>query len=147
VVALGWVEGQFAEEFAGGGVDDADVAVLDEDDDVGSGVGPADADGVEPALIPEGDLAGLVDPVVADAVVGVVVAVAGGGLRPGGVDRGGGGPMRQGPVRVRSDRDAVLAFRPARFLGPPPEPGVPLSGHRALRMSRWVLAAHGCRPG
>jgi hypothetical protein len=48
VVALGWVEDELAEELAGGGVDDANVAVLDEDDDVGSGVGSADADGVEP---------------------------------------------------------------------------------------------------
>ena len=49
MVALGRVEGQFAEEFAGGGVDDADVEVLDQDDDAGSGVGSADADGVERA--------------------------------------------------------------------------------------------------
>jgi hypothetical protein len=38
LVAAGDVDGEFAEEFAGGGVDDADVAVGDEDDDVGSGV-------------------------------------------------------------------------------------------------------------
>jgi hypothetical protein len=31
--------------FSAGGVDDVDVQVLDEDDDVGSGVGSADADG------------------------------------------------------------------------------------------------------
>jgi hypothetical protein len=30
---------EFAEEFAGGGVDDADVQVLDEEQDVGSGLG------------------------------------------------------------------------------------------------------------
>ncbi len=35
MVSLGRVEGQFAEEFAGGGVDDADVEVLDQDDDAG----------------------------------------------------------------------------------------------------------------
>jgi hypothetical protein len=63
LVALGGVEDEFAEEFAGGGVDDADVEVLDERDDVGSGVGSADADGVEPATVTEGDLAGLVDSV------------------------------------------------------------------------------------
>jgi hypothetical protein len=38
VVASG-VDGQFAEEVFGGGVDDADVEVVDEQDDVGSGVG------------------------------------------------------------------------------------------------------------
>jgi hypothetical protein len=65
------VEGQLAQEFAGGGVDDADVQVLDEQDDVGSGVGPADADVVELAAVAEGDAAGGVDDVAADAVVGV----------------------------------------------------------------------------
>jgi hypothetical protein len=44
LVALGGVEGEFAEKLAGGGVDDADVEVLHEDEDAGSGVGPADAD-------------------------------------------------------------------------------------------------------
>ena len=83
MVALGWVECEFAEEFAGGGVDDADVEVLNEDEDAGSGVGSADADGVEPAAVAKGDLAAGVDPVVAEAVVGVLVAVAGGGLGAG----------------------------------------------------------------
>jgi hypothetical protein len=66
LVALGWVEDEFSDEFAGGGVDDADVEVGDEDDDAGCGVGSADADGVELAAVPQGDLAGLVDPVTAD---------------------------------------------------------------------------------
>jgi len=57
LVALGGVEGQLAEEFAGGGVDDADVEVLDQDDDAGSGVGSADADGVERPAVAQGDLA------------------------------------------------------------------------------------------
>ena len=48
VVASG-VEDQFAQQFAGGGVDDPDVEVLDEQDDAGSGVGSSDADVVEPA--------------------------------------------------------------------------------------------------
>ena len=65
LVALGGVEDELAEEFAGGGVDDADVEVLDEHEDVGSGVGSADADGVEPAAVAQGDLAGLVDAVAA----------------------------------------------------------------------------------
>jgi hypothetical protein len=77
VVAIG-VEGEFAEELAGGGVDDADVEVGDEQDDVGSGVGSADADVVEAAGVAEGDDAGVVDAVVADAVVGVGVAAVGG---------------------------------------------------------------------
>jgi hypothetical protein len=49
LVALCRVEDEVAEQFAGGGVDDADVEVLDEDDDddAGSGVDSADADRVE----------------------------------------------------------------------------------------------------
>jgi hypothetical protein len=45
------------------------------------------------------------------------------------------GEVRQlrGQVDVKSARSAVLAFRPARFSGPLPAPGVPLSRHRALR--------------
>jgi hypothetical protein len=36
LVVAGGVDGELAEEFAGGGVDDADVQVLDEQQDVGS---------------------------------------------------------------------------------------------------------------
>ena len=43
VVAVG-VDDQVAEQFSGGGVDDSDVVVVDEQGDVGSGVGSADAD-------------------------------------------------------------------------------------------------------
>ena len=50
------------------------MKVLDEQDDAGSGVGSSDADVVESAVVAEGDRAGLVDFVVADAVVGVGVA-------------------------------------------------------------------------
>jgi hypothetical protein len=70
VVAVG-VEDEFAEELAGGGVDDADVQVLDEEKDAGSGVGAADADVVELSVVAEGDEPGVVDAVGADAVVGV----------------------------------------------------------------------------
>ncbi len=69
----------------------ADVEVLDEDEDVGSGVGSSDADVVEPAVDAQGDRAGVVDAVVADAVVGVGAAVAGGGFGSGVVGGGGGG--------------------------------------------------------
>jgi hypothetical protein len=93
LVAPGWVEDEFSDELAGGGVDDADVQVLNEDQDAGSGVGSADADGVEPAVVPQSDLAGLVDPVAADPVMGVLAAVGGGGLGAAGVDGGGGSPV------------------------------------------------------
>jgi hypothetical protein len=81
VVAVG-VEGELAEQFAGGGVDDPDVEVADEEQDVGSGVGPAGADVVEAALVAQGEGAGFADDVGADPVVGVCVAVvlAGGWL-------------------------------------------------------------------
>jgi hypothetical protein len=61
LVVAGGVEGEVAEEFAGGGVDDADVEVGDEEGDGGSGVGHADADVVDPAVVAEGDFAGGVD--------------------------------------------------------------------------------------
>jgi hypothetical protein len=43
LVVAGGVEGEVAERFAGGGVDDPDVEVGDEEDDGGSGVGSAQA--------------------------------------------------------------------------------------------------------
>jgi hypothetical protein len=62
-------------------------------------VGPADADVVELPGVAEGDFAGFVDHVVADPVVGVVLAVFGrGGFRGGGVGGGGGLPVGQGLV-------------------------------------------------
>ena len=66
MVVPGGVEGEVAEEFAGGGVDDADVEVGDEDDDVGSGVFSSDADVVQAAVVAQRDLAGGIDAVVAD---------------------------------------------------------------------------------
>ena len=96
VVAVG-VDGELAEEFAGGGVDDADVVVVDEEHDVGSGVGSSDADVVEAAVESEGDGAAGVDGVVSDSVVGVV-AFVGCGLGSGRVDRGGCGAVRERPV-------------------------------------------------
>ncbi|HJQ45649.1 MAG TPA: hypothetical protein VJ870_04890 [Amycolatopsis sp.] len=65
------VDGEFAEEFSGGGVDGAYVEVVDEEQDVGSGVGSSDADVAEFAGDAQGDAAGGVDLVFADAVVAV----------------------------------------------------------------------------
>jgi hypothetical protein len=50
LVVASWVDDQVAQDLAGGGVDDGDVEVLTEQDDVGSGVGPAEADVAEPFL-------------------------------------------------------------------------------------------------
>ena len=49
------VDCEVSEDFSCGGVDDVDVEVLDEDEDVGSGVGSSDADVVEFAVDPQCD--------------------------------------------------------------------------------------------
>jgi hypothetical protein len=112
-----WIEDQVAEELAGGGVDDADVQVLDEEQDVGSGVGSADADVVQAAGQAQGDAAGLVERVVAESVVGVTGA-AGAGLGAGGR---GGGPVRQRAVRsvvvVGGDEGVEEACSPVMVAG------------------------------
>jgi hypothetical protein len=55
LVDRAWVEGEVGEHFAGGGVDDPYVEVLDSEQDLGSGVGSADADAVQPAGVAQGD--------------------------------------------------------------------------------------------
>ena len=55
MVVPGGVEGEFAEDFSGGGVDDFDVVVLAEDQDAGSVVDSADADVVEASVDAQGD--------------------------------------------------------------------------------------------
>jgi hypothetical protein len=96
LIVAAWIDDQVAQDFSGGGVDDGDVEVLDEQDDVGSGVGSADADVAESAGDAQGDAAGLVDLVASGAVVGVAAAIgAGGGFGQRGVDRGRGGVVRQ----------------------------------------------------
>src|SRR5215210_8216174 len=40
-------------------------------------------------------------------------------------------------AEVRSARGAVTVFRPFRFPGPPPEPGVRVPSHPALDRPRW----------
>ena len=80
LVVPGEVGVQFAQELAGGSVDDPGVQVVDQEQDVGPGVGPADADMAQAAAGAQGDGAVGVDGVAADAVVGVGGAVA----RPGG---------------------------------------------------------------
>jgi len=55
LVAAVWVEGEVAEEFAGGGVDDSDVEVVDDENDWGVFVGAADADVVHSSGVAEAD--------------------------------------------------------------------------------------------
>jgi len=62
LVVLAWVDEQVAQDLAGGGVDHGDVEVLDEQDDVGSGVGSSDADVVELAQAAERSVQRLLAP-------------------------------------------------------------------------------------
>lgn len=77
-LVAGGVDGEFAQEFAGGDVDDSDVEVLDEHGDVGSGVGSSDADVVHFAACAQCDGTGFVDAVVVDSFVSFAVAAVAG---------------------------------------------------------------------
>ena len=100
------VEGELAEEFSGGGVDDVDVEIVDEQDNGGSGVGSPDSDVVESAVDAQGDGSGFVDAVVADPVVAAGVLAGAGGCFGHRVVAGGWGcAVRQRPVRA-----AVVVF-------------------------------------
>ena len=87
VVAF-WVDVSSREELSGDGVHDADFEVLDEQDDVGSGVGSADADVVQFAVDAQRHGAGFVDAVVTDPVVGVGVSGVAGQRFGHGVEQG-----------------------------------------------------------
>src|SRR5215472_1076387 len=99
LVGTGEVEGEGSEDLAGGGVDDANIEVLDEQDDGGSGMGSTDADVEQAAGDPQGDLAGGVDHVMSDSAM-VVECAAGHGRRfgPGVVHGGGGSPVGERAV-------------------------------------------------
>jgi hypothetical protein len=64
LVVLGGVQDEVAEQSASVSVDDANVVVLDQEQDVGSGVGSADADVVEASVVAQGDHAGGADAVL-----------------------------------------------------------------------------------
>ena len=70
LVAAGGVQVELLEELSGDGVGYPDVKIFDEQDDAGSGVTSTDAYVVQAAGVAQGDFAGVVDAVVADAVVG-----------------------------------------------------------------------------
>ena len=97
MVVAGGVDGEFADDLAGLGVDDGDVVVLDEHGDAGSLGGSADADVVETAVESQGDVAGFVDPVGTDALVGLGCGVRG-GFGAEGIDGCWCCPVGQGPV-------------------------------------------------
>lgn len=115
------VEGEGAEEFAGGGVDDADVAVVDEREDGGSGVGSSDADVVESAVVAEGDDAAGVDAVAADALAGVGGGGSGLGFGESLVGDGGGDAVEGsvgagGVVEVDEAVELVQLWRDPAFV-------------------------------
>jgi len=66
LVVAGGIKGEVAEQFVGGGADDADVQVLHQRQDVRSGVFPSDANVVELAAVAQGDGTGGTDLVGAD---------------------------------------------------------------------------------
>jgi hypothetical protein len=72
---------------------------VDEHEDAGSGVGPADADVVELPVVAQGELAVRVDAVGSDPVMAGGAGLTGDGLGTGLIGGGGGGPVRQGAVR------------------------------------------------
>jgi hypothetical protein len=97
VVATG-VQGELAQQLAVLG-DDPHLQISDQDQDAGAGVAAAQADVVEPTVVAQGDDAGAVDLVVADAVVGrdPPLGACGSGLRARG--KGGcWGAAAQGPM-------------------------------------------------
>jgi hypothetical protein len=79
LVVLGRVDGELSDELAGGGVGDAHVEVMHEDDHGVAAVFGAQADVVHAAVDAQSDLSAFVDGVVTDAVV-AVVATAGAGF-------------------------------------------------------------------
>jgi hypothetical protein len=78
-----WVEGEFPQQFAGVFGDDAEVEFADEHQELCAGLGAADADVVESAVVPEGELTVGVDAGFADAEVLTDVDAAPGGDRAG----------------------------------------------------------------
>src|SRR5688572_2474572 len=99
LVVPGGVEFEVAEDFAVRG-GDADLAILDEDEDGFAGVAAADSDVVEPAVVAEGELPAAVDGVVADAPAVVVEFGAGRECFGAGLVGLGGGVAAEGPVGV-----------------------------------------------
>lgn len=93
VVAVG-VESAVADDLAGGGVDDGDAQVVDQDPHGVAVVLVAESDVVQASAVAPGD-SSAGDLVVADAPV--PVAAGGGGFGAGGVDLGRGAPD-QGPM-------------------------------------------------
>ena len=87
MVAAFGVDGESADDLAGGGVDDSYVEVVDEQDDAGSVEGSSEADVVHLAVDAQADVA-VGDAVVADAELGVEVVLAGAGFGAGVVGDG-----------------------------------------------------------
>lgn len=77
------VQGEFADELAGVAVQDADVAVVDQDDDVGAAPSFTESDVVQAAVVADGDNAAGVDAVVTYSVMRRNLVCGGKGFGPG----------------------------------------------------------------
>lgn len=111
LVVTGRVEGELAEGFAGGRVEDADVEAFDDEQDAGAFVDAADADVVEFPVVAQGDRPGFVDGVGADAAWSGGCGEVAGGLwawwcrsRRGWRDAGATGGARARCIRCRRRR-------------------------------------------
>jgi hypothetical protein len=94
-VAAVVVDAVFAEDFAGVCVDHGDCGVVDEDGDLRTCVGGADAEVVDAAGAAEADLSEAVDVVVTDPVVRPAVLSSWGGFDGGGIGLGRGGDVER----------------------------------------------------
>ncbi len=95
LVIPGRVEGEFADQLAGVAADDADVQVVNQEGDPGAGMGGAEPDVVESAVVAQGDGAAGIDGVVADPVVGGDLDTGGDGFGSGRVCLGRGAPCQR----------------------------------------------------
>jgi hypothetical protein len=134
LVVPGGVDGEFADQFSGGGVDDPDVEVLNEHQNVGSCVGSADADVVQAAGQAQGEAAGVIDAVAAYAFVGVG-AFAGLGFGPGGVCGG-----RGLAEKLANALGAIERMGGGARLGVPSRIWWGWHSERETRMPLWFLA-------
>lgn len=79
MVSVFGVDGECSDDFAGGGVDDADVVAGDEHDDAGSVEGSPESDVVHLSVDAQADAA-VVDAVVSDSELGVGMVCSGAGF-------------------------------------------------------------------
>ena len=130
LVVPGRVQDQFPEQLAGGGIDNPDVQILDEEHHVGSRVGFTDPDVMEPAVVADGDRTGVVDPVPANPAVRVGDLAPCGGPGTGPVVRLGCCVLGQGAMRTTSVVHVDEAIQKTPHLGSPAQADPALASAR-----------------